>query len=93
MEKLRQAYDMKKNIIENGDMLELEKALKKSPNIDNVNVNSDGTMRLESNSGMDSLNCAVENTVLNWIKQELKFPVSIICNTLPINHNACILKV
>lgn len=93
MKTLREVYDIKKDIIVSGSMNDIGDILKQNPNINNVHVNSDNTIYVESNEGVDSIKESVELSMLEWINKNINYPVSMILNTLPLTRNSCMVKV
>ena len=91
MHKLKEAYDIKKQLI-NNDINELGSILKENYNIETININPDNTRYLESNCGMDSINNDLESGIVKWIKQSIALP-DLICNVLPLSNNSCIVKI
>jgi translation initiation factor 2 alpha subunit (eIF-2alpha) len=93
MKTLREVYDIKKDIIVSGSINDIGDILKQNPNINNVHVNSDNTIYVESNEGVDSIKESVELSMLEWINKNINYPVSMILNTLPLTRNSCMVKV
>ena len=91
MDKLKEAYNIKKQLV-NNDISELGNILKENSNIETINVNSDNTIYLESNCGIDSIKNDLDEGIKRWIWVDNKVIRSIIFNTLPISNNSCIIK-
>lgn len=93
MQKLKEAYSIKKDLIVNSDINELGTILKNNSNINTININPDNTIYVESNSGLDSIKETLELGVMQWVNRKISVPIGMIYNTLPITSNACILKI
>ena len=61
--------------------------------IEIVDVNSDNTIYLESNCGIDSITSTVEAGMLKWINQNIGVPVNMVYNAFPISNKSCIVKI
>jgi hypothetical protein len=92
MTKLKEAYDIKKELV-NSDISELSNILKEYTDINTINVNPDNTIYLESNCGMDSIKNSLNSGVVRWINKTINIPINIIYNTLPLSNNSCILRI
>lgn len=92
MQKLKEAYELKKQLIYK-DINELGDILKENSNIETININSDNTIYLESNCGIDSIKDNLDEGIKKWIWVDQKIMRSIIFNTLPISNNSCIVKI
>lgn len=91
MQKLKEVYDIKKQIITE-DISKLGDILKENSNIETINVNSDNTIYLESNCGLDSIKNDLDEGIKKWLWIDQKIVRSMILNTLPIGKNSCIVK-
>lgn len=91
MQKLKEAYDIKKRLV-TSDINELGNILKEDSNIETIDINSDNTIYLESNCGMDSIKNDVDEGIIKWIKQTIALP-DLICNVLPLSNNSCIIRI
>lgn len=91
MQKLKEAYDIKQQLV-TSDINELGTILKENSSIDTINVNPDNTIYLESNCGLDSISNELEIGVVKWVKQNIAFP-NLICNVLPLSNKACIVRI
>lgn len=89
MQKLKEAYDIKKQLVTK-DISELGNILKENSNIDIIDINSDNTMYLESNCGMDSINNDIDIGIRRWLKIDQTGNCNLLLNTLPLSHNSCI---
>lgn len=89
MQKLKEAYDIKKQLV-TSDINELGNILKENSNIDTIDVNSDNTMYLESNCGMDSIKDDLDIGIRRWLKIDERGICNILLNTLPLSNNSCI---
>ena len=92
MQKLKEAYNIKKQLI-SSDINELGDILKENSNIETIDVNSDNTIYLESNCGIDSIRDSLDESIKKWIYVDQKIMRSIIFNTLPITNNSCIVRI
>lgn len=92
MQKLKEAYEIKKQLVIS-DINELGTILKENSNIDTINVNSDNTIYLESNCGMDSIKNSLELGIIRWVNISMEAPITMIYNTLPITCNSCIVRI
>ena len=92
MKKLKEAYDIKKQLV-TSNINELGDILKEYSSIETINVNSDNTIYLESNCGMDSIKNNLELGVIKWVNKNIESPISMIYNTLPITNNSCIVRI
>lgn len=92
MNKLKQAYETRRDLLSNNNISNLEEILKNDPNIVSTNVYKDNTMYIESNN-LDSLINSVEDGVLKWLQQNIAYPIEMAYNILPITQKACIFKI
>lgn len=93
MQKLKEAYDIKKDLIINSDINELGDILKDNSSIDIINVNPDNTIYIESNSGLDSIKETLELGIIKLINHKIGVPIDMIYNILYLTNNSCILKI
>ena len=91
MEKLKKAYDIKRQMI--SDINELGNVLKENNSIETININPDNTIYLESNSGIDSIKNNLDESIRKMIMIEEKVIRSMILNTLPLSNNSCIVRI
>ena len=92
MQKLKEAYDIKKQMV-TSDINELGNILKENSNIETINVNPDNTIYLESNCGIDSIKDCLESGIMKWVNLNIGAPINMIYNTLPISNNSCIVRI
>lgn len=92
MQKLKKAYDIKKQLV-TSDINELGNILKENSNIETIDVNSDNTIYLESNCGLDSIKDDLDEGIRKWLWVDEHIMRKIIFNTLPIGNNSCIIRV
>jgi hypothetical protein len=92
MTKLKEVYNIKKELIIN-DITTLGSILKEYTDIDAINVNSDNTIYLESNCGIDSIKGSLDSGVIRWIDRTIEAPIGMLYSTLPISNNACIIRI
>lgn len=93
MQKLKRAYDIKKQLITN-DISELGIILKEeNSNIEIIDVNSDNTIYLESNCGIDFITHSLEAGITKWLGTNIGVPINMIYNQFPISCNSCIAKI
>lgn len=91
MQKLKEVYDIKKQLVDK-NINELGNIIKENSNIETININPDNTMYLESNCGLDSIKNSLESGVKIWINNPLAC-ANIIFNTLPLYNNSCIVRI
>lgn len=91
MQKLKEAYNIKKQLVTK-DINELGDIIRTNSNID-INVNSDNTMYLESNCGIDFIKNNLDVGIMRWLNKNIESPINIVFNTLPISCNSCIVKI
>lgn len=91
MKKIKDAYDIKKQLIDK-DINELGNILKKISNIETIDVNPDNTIYLESNCGVDSIKDSINEGIKRWVNINESIMYNMIFNTLPLSNNSCILK-
>lgn len=91
MEKLKKAYDIKRQMI--SDINELGNVLKENNSIETININPDNTIYLESNSGIDSIKNNLDESIKKMIMIEERVIRSMILNTLPLSNNSCIVRI
>ena len=92
MQKLKEAYELKKQLV-TSDINELGNILKEDSNIETIDVNSDNTIYLESNCGIDFIKDKLDAGIKKWLLNDQQIMYSIIYNTLPISNNSCIVKI
>lgn len=92
MQKLKEAYDIKKQLV-TSDISELGNILKENSNIETISVNSDNTIYLESNCGIDSIKSNLELGIIRWVNRNIEAPINMIYNALPISGNSCIVRI
>lgn len=92
MNKLREIYDTKKQLITN-DITELGIILKENSNINIVDINPDNTIYLESNCGVDSIRNILDSDIIKWINYNIEAPINMIYNTLPLSNTSCIIRI
>jgi hypothetical protein len=92
MTKLKEVYNIKKQLITT-DINELGDILKENSNIDTININTDNTIYLESNCGMDSIKDILNLNIIKWANCNIEAPVSMLYNALPITNNSCIVRI
>ena len=98
MNKLKEAYDIKKELISK-DIAELGEIIKDNTNINTVNINPDNTIYLESECGIDSIRNSLDLDVIKWINGTIKIggvinaPINMVYNTLPLTSNTCIIRI
>ena len=92
MTKLKEVYNIKKELIVN-DITVLGNILKEYTDINTININSDNTIYLESNCGIDSIKSSLDSGVVRWINRTIESPIGMVYNTLPISNNACIIRI
>ncbi len=90
--KLKEAYDIKKELVTKNAIPELGSILEQDPDL-STTINPDNTLRIESNSGLDSIKDNLENGIVQWLNRKINIPVEMICNTLPINNNGYIIHI
>ena len=94
MKKLKEAYDVKKQLVATTNSInELGELLKNNSNIPNIDINSDNTMYLESNCGIDSIKDTLDTNIAAWINRNIEFPISMIYNVLPLSNESCIVRI
>jgi hypothetical protein len=94
MKELKEAYDIKKELMMTKDMNELGDILKQQPDINSLNVNSDNTIYVESDKGISSIKKSIQDIVPTWINLlNQNLPIDMIINTLPLTPNTCIIKI
>ena len=91
MQKLKEIYDIKKQIVTK-DINELGNILKENCDIEIVDVNSDNTIYLESNCGMDSIKHNLDKGIKKWLWVDQNTTLPIMINILPIGINSCIIR-
>jgi len=92
MEKLKEAYEYKKKVITDG-IEGIGKSLEKESEFDEVRINEDNTLYLESNSGLEKIKELLTLGAKEaWLNSSFGIPASMIFNTLPLNTNSCIVK-
>lgn len=91
MQKLKEVYDIKKQLV-NKDINELGNIIKENSNIETININPDNTMYLESNCGLDSIRNSLETGVKEWLNTPL-YCTNMILNVLPLYNNSCIVRI
>ena len=91
MQKLKEIYEIKKQLV-NEDITKLGDILKENSNINTIDVNSDNTIYLESNCGLDSIKDVFESEVRCGFKM-FEAPFNRIYNILPISNNSCIIRI
>lgn len=89
MEILMEAYNTKRQFVENDNIKDIAETIK---NTDiSVFLNSDNTIHLESTRGIDYIRKVVNIEVDKWLNA--KYPTNIVFNTLPLTEDTCILKI
>lgn len=89
MEVLKEAYNTKRQIIEEDKIKNIAESIK---NTDiSILLNSDNTMHLESTKGINYIRKAINIEVEKYIND--KFPPNLVFNTLPLSENSCLLKI
>ena len=91
MQKLKEVYDIKKQLV-TSDITELGDILKENSNIDTVEINPDNTIYLESNCGVDSIKDNLNEAAGRWLWVDNIISRMIFC-TLPLSNNSCIVKI
>ena len=91
MERLKDAYTIKKQILNN--INELGDILKENNSIEIININSDNTIYLESNSGIDSIKNDLDESIKKWVSVDIKVVRNMLLNTLPLSNNSCIVRI
>lgn len=91
MTKLKQVYNIKKQLITK-DIGELGDILKRNSNLNTIDINSDNTIYLESNCGMESIKNNLNEGIKEWLCVDERVIISMIINTLPLNNNSCIIR-
>ena len=92
MKKLKKAYDFKKQLTGN-NINELGNLLKNEDNVETIDINTDNTIYLTSNCGIDVITRSIEDGIAKWLNQNTEVPINMICNILPISNNSCIIKI
>lgn len=92
MQKLKEAYIIKKHL-SISNISELGDILKNHSNLNTIDINPDNTIYVESDCGMDSIKNSVDEGMVEWVKRNVKCPINMIYNTLPISSNSCIVKI
>jgi len=91
MSKLKEAYDIRKELISK-DITKLGNILKKNNNIETININPDNTIYLESECGIDSIKNTLDLSVQKLVNRKINAPINMVYNTLPLTNNTCIIR-
>ena len=93
MQKLKEAYEIKKQLV-TSDMNKLGNILKEDSNIETVDVNSDNTIYVESNCGIDSIKNSLDKGITRILCiDEYNIIRKFIFNALPLSGNSCIIRI
>lgn len=92
MQKLKDVYDTKKQLV-GTDITGLGIILKEYPAINTISVNSDNTIYVESNCGIDSIMNSLDEGIQRWLHVNENILYSAIFNKLPISNNSCIILI
>lgn len=92
MRNLKKAYEFKKELVTK-DISELGNILKQDSKIDTIDINSDNTIYLESDCGIDSIRNNLNKGIEKLISVDDKLLCSVIYNILPISNNSCIVRI
>ena len=92
MRNLKKAYELKKELVTK-DISELGNILKQDSKIDTIDINSDNTIYLESNCGIDSIKNNLNEGIDKWVNVDNTLIRDIICNILPISSSSCIVRI
>ena len=92
MRNLKKAYELKKELVAK-DISELGNILKQDSKIDTIDINSDNTIYLESNCGIDSIKNNLNEGINKWVNVDNTLIRDIICNILPISSSSCIVRI
>ena len=92
MQKLKNVYDIKRQLVVT-DINGLGNILKECIDIRTINVNSDNTIYVESNCGIDSIRNSLDEGIKRFVNVNESIMCSMIFNTLPISNNSCIIRI
>lgn len=93
MKKLKEVYDIKKELIISNDINKLSNILKENIDIETINLNSDNTIYIESECGIDSIRNILDSSVTRWVNRNIEAPIGMVYSTLPLSSNSCIIRI
>jgi hypothetical protein len=94
MHKLKEAYNIKKEILKDITNLSVfGDCLKENSNLKTIDINPDNTIYLESECGVDSIKHDLDEGIKKWLQFDEYYKRNIIFNVLPLTNNSCIVRI